>query len=158
MTIPPESHGMSSPRLARIDRFLAEQYVAPGKLPFVQLQVTRNGRLVHQTVLGRASLETGVDAREDLIARIYSMTKPVTSVALMMLVEEGLIALDDPVDRHIPQWRDLGVYRSGVSGSFQTAPPPVRMRVIDLLRHTSGLTYGLQRRTPVDAAYREGKV
>lgn len=158
MTIHPESLGMSSTRLARIDRFLSEQYIAPGKLPFVQLQVTRDGQLVHQTVLGKASLETGADAREDLIARIYSMTKPVTSVALMMLVEEGRIALDDPVDRFIPQWKDLAVYVSGSAGSFKTEAPSVRMRVIDLLRHTSGLTYGLQRRTPVDAAYRDGKV
>jgi CubicO group peptidase (beta-lactamase class C family) len=149
---------MSSSRLARIDRFLADAYVSPGKLPFVQLQVMRDGQLVHQTVLGKASLETGVDAKEDLIARIYSMTKPVTSVALMMLVEEGRIALDDPVERYIPSWRDLGVYASGAVGNFETTPPLTKMRVIDLMRHTSGLTYGLQRRTPVDAAYRAAKL
>jgi CubicO group peptidase (beta-lactamase class C family) len=158
MTIPPESLGMCSRRLARIDRFLAEQYIAPGKLPFAQLQVMRDGHLVHQTVLGKASIENGVDAREDTIARIYSMTKPVTSVAFMMLVEEGRVALDDRVDRLIPSWQGMGVHESGSVGSFQTKPPLAPMRVIDLLRHTSGLTYGMQGRTPVDAAYRSGNV
>jgi CubicO group peptidase (beta-lactamase class C family) len=158
MTIQPESIGMSSRRLARIDRFLADQYIATGKLPFVQLQVMRDGHLVHQTVLGKTSLENDVAAREDALVRIYSMTKPITSVAFMMLVEEGLVALDDPVARFIPAWRNLEVYESGSVGSFQTKPPQVPMRMIDLLRHTSGLTYGLQKRTPVDAAYRSAKV
>jgi CubicO group peptidase (beta-lactamase class C family) len=72
----------------------------------------------------------------------------------MMLVEEGRIALEDPVERWIPSWRDLGVFRSGVPGAFVTRPPEAPMRVLDLLRHTSGLTYGFQLRTNVDAAYR----
>ena len=80
--------------------------------------------------------------------RIYSMTKPITSVAFMMLVEEGQVALDDPVHRFIPSWRDLGVYVAGVAGAFQTAGRRrAPMRSIDLLRHTSGLTYGFQART-----------
>ena len=153
----PESVGMCSKRLARVDRFLAERYVTPGKLPFAQLQVARQGQLVHQTLLGRANLETGALATEDSIVRIYSMTKPITSVAFMMLVEEGKVALDDPVHRYIPAWRDLGVYKSGVAG-FQTRPVDAPMRIIDLLRHTSGLTYGFQTRTNVDAAYRSEKI
>ena len=158
MTTKPESLGMSSQRLARIDRFLAERYVAPGKLPCALLQVARDGQLVHQTVLGQASLESGAPLAEDSIVRIYSMTKPITSVAFMMLVEEGLVALDDPVHRFIPAWRNLGVYKAGLPGSFQTTPTDAPMRMIDLLRHTSGLTYGFQMRTNVDAAYREGKI
>ncbi|MEO7114666.1 MAG: serine hydrolase domain-containing protein, partial [Caldimonas sp.] len=154
----PESQGMCSRRLARIDHFLAERYVTPGKLPCALLQVARNGKRVHQTVLGRASLETGAMLAEDSIFRIYSMTKPITSVAFMMLVEEGKVALDDPVHRFIPAWRDLAVYKSGVPGSFQTRPVDAPMRVIDLLRHTSGLTYGFQMRTNVDAAYRSQNV
>ena len=149
---------MCSKRLARIDRFLADQYVTPGKLPCAMLQVARDGQLVHQSVLGHASLESGTPLVEDSIVRIYSMTKPVTSVAFMMLVEAGLVALDDPVHKFIPAWRDLGVYVSGQPGSFQTRPPGTPMRMIDLLRHTSGLTYGFQMRTSVDAAYRSGKV
>jgi CubicO group peptidase (beta-lactamase class C family) len=92
--------------------------------------------------------------REDALFRIYSMTKPLAAVALMMLVEEGAIALEDPVVKHIPAWADLGVYVAGADGAFQTRPPDRPMQVVDLLRHTSGLTYGLQRRTNVDAAYR----
>lgn len=157
-TATPESMGMSSERLARIDRFLAERYVTPGKLPCALLQVARGGKLVHRSVLGKASLEAGTPLAEDSIFRIYSMTKPITSVAFMMLVEEGLVALDDPVHRFIPAWRDLAVYRSGLPGAFQTQPVDSPMRMIDLLRHTSGLTYGFQMRTNVDAAYRRGKV
>lgn len=156
--IKPESVGMCSQRLARIDKFLADRYVGAGKLPCALLQVARGGQLVHQTVLGKASLESGAPLTEDSIVRIYSMTKPVTSVAFMMLVEAGLVSLDDPVDMFIPSWRDLGVYQSGQPGSFQTRPPGVPMRMIDLLRHTSGLTYGFQLRTSVDAAYRSGKI
>ncbi len=158
MTTRPESVGMCSRRLARVDRFLAEQYVDAGRLPGALLQVSRSGRLVHQSVLGHASLESGTPFAEDTIVRIYSMTKPVTSVAFMMLVEEGRVALDDPVHRYIPAWRDLAVYRSGTDGAFQTRPCDAPMRIVDLLRHTSGLTYGFQLRTNVDAAYRRGKV
>ena len=149
---------MCARRLARIDRFLKERYVAPGRLPFALLQVARHGELVHQTVLGKASLETGVPLAEDQIVRIYSMTKPITSVAFMMLVEEGRVALDDPVHRWIPSWRELAVYSAGVAGGFVTQPTAGPMRIIDLLRHTSGLTYGFQMRTNVDAAYRAGRI
>jgi len=158
MTAKPESLGMCSRRLARVDRFLAERYIVPGKLPCALLQVAREGQLAHQTVLGHASLESGAPLTEDSIVRIYSMTKPITSVAFMMLVEEGRVALDDPVHRFIPAWRDLGVYQAGQPGGFQTRATDEPMRIIDLLRHTSGLTYGFQTRTNVDAAYRAGKV
>ncbi|MDE2395989.1 MAG: beta-lactamase family protein [Burkholderiales bacterium] len=158
MTAKPESLGLCSRRLARVDRFLAERYVEPGRLPGALLQVARQGRLVHQTVLGRANLETGAALAEDSIVRIYSMTKPLTSVAFMMLVEEGKVALDDPVHRFIPSWRDMGVYKAGLPGQFQTRPADEPMRMIDLLRHTSGLTYSFQNRTNVDAAYRAGHI
>ena len=164
MPVTPESQGMCSARLRRIERFLAQRYVDSGRLPCAQLQVSRNGQLVHQSVLGKASLENGAALRDDSIVRIYSMTKPITSVAFMMLVEEGLVALDDPVHRHIPAWRDLAVYVSGGGGlpgtapGWQTKATDSPMRIIDLLRHTSGLTYGFQSRTNVDAAYRQFKI
>jgi CubicO group peptidase (beta-lactamase class C family) len=158
MSTDPTAVGMCPKRLARIDRFLAERYIEPGKLPSAVLQVARNGRLVHQTVLGQASLERGVPMREDTIVRIYSMTKPVMSIAFMMLVEEGRIALDDPVEKWIPAFRDTGVFKSGAPGAWIVTPPAAPMRVIDLLRHTSGLTYGFQARTNVDAAYRALKL
>jgi CubicO group peptidase (beta-lactamase class C family) len=149
------THGFSPERLARIDRFLRDRYVAPGRLPCAQLLVARGGEVAHQTVLGQQDPERGVALAEDTVFRIYSMTKPVTSAALMSLVEEGLIALDDPVARHIPEWADLGVFQAGVAGGFVTLPPERPMQVVDLLRHTSGLTYGFQYRSNVDAAYRQ---
>ena len=157
-TATPESMGLCSKRLARLDRFLAERYIAAGKLPCAQLLVARGGRLVHQSVLGHANLESGQALAEDSIVRIYSMTKPITSVAFMMLVEEGKVALDDPVHRFIPAWRDLRVYQAGMPGAWQTRPTDAPMRMIDLLRHTAGLTYGFQVRTNVDAAYRKARV
>ena len=164
MSVKPESVGMCSARLARIDRFLSERYIDSGRLPCAQLQVMRDGRLVHHSVLGQASLEDGRPLAEDAIVRIYSMTKPITSVAFMMLVEEGKVALEDPVHRFIPSWRNLGVYVGGGGGlpgtppGWLTRPTESPMRMIDLLRHTSGLTYGFQNRTNVDAAYRAHKL
>ncbi|OHB26977.1 MAG: serine hydrolase [Phenylobacterium sp. RIFCSPHIGHO2_01_FULL_69_31] len=153
-----ERLGFSKTRLERIDRFLDEKYVGPGRMPHAQFLLARGGEVVHQTVLGMQDPERGVKLGEDTVYRIYSMTKPVTSVALMSLVEEGLIALDDPVSRHIPEWKDLGVFSAGVNPVFATTPPGRPMQVVDLLRHTSGLTYGFQNRTNVDAAYRKLKL
>src|SRR5438132_4768612 len=110
-------------------------------------------------------LERGKPMREDAIFRIYSMSKPFTAVALMMLVEEGLIGLDDTVHSHISAWKNLGVYASGMPSLLTDAPPSFittptlrPMRVVDLATHTSGLTYGFMMRTAVDAAYRKAKI
>jgi CubicO group peptidase (beta-lactamase class C family) len=149
--------GFSAERLARIDRFIDEKYVKPGRIPCAQFVLARHGEVVHQTVLGNRDVERGTALTDDTVFRIYSMTKPITSVALMTLVEEGLIALDDPVAKHIPAWKDLGVYSAGL-GPYITTPPARPMQVADLLRHTSGLTYGFQSRTNVDAAYRKLKI
>lgn len=153
---------MCPTRLARIDDFLQTRYIDNGKLPHAHLVVARGGQVVHRSLLGQARLATAdapaVPLAEDSIVRIYSMTKPITSVAFMMLVEEGKVSLEDPVHRFIPAWRNLGVYVAGAPGMFQTRPTDAPMRMIDLLRHTAGLTYGFQTRTNVDAAYRSGKV
>lgn len=154
----PEAVGLSSERLARMERFLQSRYIDTGKLPCAQVQVHRRGETVHTSVLGQADRENGVALREDSLFRIYSMTKPITSVAFMMLVEEGLTFLDEPVHRWIPEWRNLGVYKAGVPGAWQTDATVGPMRMIDLLRHTSGLTYGFQNRTNVDAAYRKARI
>jgi CubicO group peptidase (beta-lactamase class C family) len=86
------------------------------------------------------------------------MTKPITTVAFMMLVEEGRVALDEPVHKYIPEWRNLGVFQAGTAPAFLTKPPARPMQIVDLLRHTSGLTYGFQQRSNVDAAYREKQI
>jgi CubicO group peptidase (beta-lactamase class C family) len=149
--------GFSRERLARIDRFLAEKYIATGKLPCAQVQVLRKGEVVHEAIMGQADRERQVALTRDAVYRIYSMTKPITSLAFMMLVEEGKVALDDPVTRFIPEWKNLGVYSAG-TGPWVTTPTARSMQMVDLLRHTSGLTYGFQMRTNVDAAYRTLKV
>ncbi|MDB5475352.1 MAG: beta-lactamase [Phenylobacterium sp.] len=149
--------GFSAERLARIDRFLEAKYVGPGKLPHAQFVLARQGQVVHQTLLGLQDPERGTPLAPDTVYRIYSMTKPIACVALMMLVEEGLIALDEPVAKYIPAWKDLGVFAAG-TGPYMTTAPARPMQVVDLLRHTSGLTYGFQSRTNVDAAYRKLKV
>ena len=151
----PESSGLSGPRLQHIDRFIQEKYLDTGKLPCALTLVERNGHVAHSSALGHMDLERKRPLQEDTIFRIYSMTKPLTSLALMMLVEEGRISLDDPVHRYIPQWRELGVYEGGFIGGFRTKRTSAPMRVVDLMRHTSGLTYGFQQRTNVDAAYRK---
>lgn len=157
MVMKAKSLGFSPDRLARIDRFLQEKYVGPGKLPCAQFLIARDGETAHESVLGQQDPERGVALGEDTVFRIYSMTKPVTSVALMQFVEEGVIALDDPVAKHIPEWAGLGVFSAGI-GPYLTTPPDRPMQVADLLRHTSGLTYGFQNRTNIDAAYRRQKL
>jgi len=151
--------GFSVDRLARIEAFLEEKYIAPGKLPGALVSVSRFGEPAYTCFVGHADVERAVPLAADTIFRIYSMTKPLTSVAFMMLVEEGKVALDDPVHRYIPGWRGLGVFAGGTRATgFATTPTSAPMRIVDLLRHTSGLTYGFQMRTNVDAAYRQAKI
>jgi CubicO group peptidase (beta-lactamase class C family) len=150
--------GFSVERLQRIGRTLDEKYIRPGHIPGALTQIWRRGELVHSEAQGSMDLERARPLAEDTIFRIYSMTKPITAVALMMLVEEGRIGLDDEVAAHIPAWKDLGVFIGGVPGAFLTVPPKRPMKVIDLLTHTAGLTYGFLARTNVDAAYRKRAV
>src|SRR5246127_1700000 len=161
----PESLGMSSARLARLDEVMKRRYVDAGHLPGRLTYIYRKGHLVHTGMYGQMDIERGKPMREDAIFRIYSMSKPITAVALMMLVEEGLIGLDDLVHSHIPAWKDLGVYASGMPSlladappSFITTPASRPMKVVDLATHTSGLTYGFMMRSAVDSAYRKTKV
>jgi CubicO group peptidase (beta-lactamase class C family) len=154
----PETAGMSRIALDRLEDHLKRRYVDAGRFPGTQLLVYRRGKIVHSTVQGFADLERQVPVKHDTIFRIYSMTKPITSVAFMMLVEEGRVALDEPVHKYIPEWKNLGVFQAGTFPAFLTKPPSRPMQIVDLLRHTSGLTYGFQQRSNVDAAYRENKI
>jgi CubicO group peptidase (beta-lactamase class C family) len=150
--------GFDPARLARIDDFLATRYVEPGLYAGTQVLVAREGKVVHFGTQGAARAD-GRPMADDAIFRIASMTKPVTSVAFMMLLEEGRVTLDQPVESVIPEWKGLGVYNGGGAGvPFLSKPPERPMQMIDLLRHTSGLTYSFQHRTNVDAAYRERKI
>lgn len=154
----PESQGFDAARLARIDPYLKTRYLDSGKLPHAQLLIARNGEIVHFSHQG-AAREGGAPVDETTIFRIASMTKPVTSLAFMMLLEEGKVALDTPVHHVLPELKGLGVFKAGGGGvPFQTIPTDEPMRMVDLLRHTSGLTYSFQNRTNIDAAYREGRI
>ncbi|MET0308119.1 MAG: serine hydrolase domain-containing protein [Sphingomonas sp.] len=154
----PESEGFDAARLARIDAFVKERYLDSGKLPHAQFLLARNGNIVHFSHQGPAR-EGGAPVDETTLFRIASMTKPVTSLAFMMLVEEGKVALDTPVHHVLPELKGVGVYAGGGGDApFQIRPTAVPMRMVDLLRHTSGLTYGFQNRTNVDAAYRQSKM
>lgn len=155
----PEKHGFDAARLASIDGFLKDRYLDSGKLPHVQLLIARDGEVVHFSSQGAA--REGVDGAidEGSIFRIASMTKPITSIAFMMLVEEGKVAVDTPVHHILPEFKGLGVFEAGGGPvPFQTRATAQPMRMVDLLRHTSGLTYGFQYRTNVDAAYRHDKM
>ena len=141
--------GFSEQKLARIPQMLEGQ-IAAGALPGALTLIWRHGAIAHLSLVGEIDRERHTPAREDAIFRLYSMTKPVTSVALLMLVEQGRIGLDDKVAQYIPQFADLKL----ADGSA----PSRAMTVLDLMRHTSGLTYGFHNRTLIDAAYRAARI
>jgi CubicO group peptidase (beta-lactamase class C family) len=152
-------HGFVPDRLTRISRTIQEHYVDNGLIPGALTLVWRGGEVAHLGLTGVSDLERKTPMREDAIFRIYSMTKPITSVALLMLMEEGKVALDDFVHRTIPGFERLGVFAGGTLDSgFLSGPAARPMKVIDLLRHTSGLTYGILARTNLDAAYAKLKI
>ena len=119
----PESAGMSKAGFDRLEDHLKRRYIDAGRLPGTQVLVYRRGKIVHHAVQGFADVERKAPVKHDTIYRIYSMTKPITSVAFMMLVEEGRVALDDPVHKYIPEWKDLGVFQAGTAAGFLTRPP-----------------------------------
>jgi len=153
----PAALGMDAGRLQAVDRFLEERYLQTGRFKGTQLLISRDGQPVHFSSAG--TMRDGRAVAPDTLFRIASMTKPVTSVAFMMLVEEGKVALDDPVHSVIPEWEGLGVYQGGGgSAPFISKPAATPMRMVDLLRHTAGLTYSFQNRGNIDAAYRDTRI
>jgi CubicO group peptidase (beta-lactamase class C family) len=155
----PDKAGFDADRLARIDALLKQRYVDSGKLPHAQILIARDGEIAHFSSIGPAREGEARPIDETSLFRIASMTKPITSIAFMMLVEQGLVAVDTPVHHVLPELKGLGVYNGGGAGvPFQTKPTDEPLRMVDLLRHTSGFTYGFQNRSNVDAAYRESKM
>ena len=151
----PEDVGLSAAQLARIDEHLRRRYLEPEKIAGCLTLVARGGKPAYLSAQGLMDRERGRPMQADTIFRIYSMTKPITSVALMQLYEQGNFQLDDPVHKFIPEWRDLRVFQSGNHPHFLTRPVDRPMTIRDLFTHQSGLTYGFMERTNVDAAYRE---
>jgi CubicO group peptidase (beta-lactamase class C family) len=142
MELNPKAAGFAPGRLDRIADHLKRAYIDNGKIAGCQVAVTRKGHLAYFKSLGQMDRERAKPMADDTIFRIYSMTKPITSVALMTLYERGYFQLNDPVHRFIPEWRDQRVWVSGDGAAMETVKPnrPVSMR--DMLGHTGGLTYG----------------
>ncbi len=149
----PGDVGFDAERLRRVDAHF-RRYVDDGRLAGWTIAVTRRGRVAHLAHHGLADVEAGRPVDGDTIWRIYSMSKPITSVAVMILYERGLLELTDPVSRFIPSFADMRVYRGGSAVNPGTAPAAETMRVWHLLTHTSGLTYGFHHAHPVDEMYR----
>ena len=140
-------------RLGQIGRHF-DRDVADRKIPGYLVLVSRFGKIAHVVRHGARDIKTGAPIEDDTRFRLYSMTKPVTSVAAMTCYEQGLIALDDPVSKFIPEFADTAVFAGGSSFRPATVPMSEPMRIWHLLTHTAGLTYGWMYKHPVDAMYR----
>ena len=149
----PAEVGLDASRLQRLDRRMA-QWVDSGQLPGFLVTVARHGKLVHVGKGGLRDVENGLPVEDDTRWRIYSMTKPITSVAAMMLYEEGAFELSDPISKWLPEFAEPRVYVAGSAQKPVTVPAIEPIRVWHLLTHTSGLTYGFHHAHPVDAMYR----
>jgi CubicO group peptidase (beta-lactamase class C family) len=137
----PEEVGLSSERLENVTRWMNEK-VDSGKLPNALTAVLRGDKLVYLKHCGMADMEAQKPVSADTIYRFYSMTKPITSVAAMMLYEQGLFQLDDPVSKYLPALGNLEVFASGDETDFTTVPAERDFTIRELMTHTSGLTYG----------------
>ena len=150
--------GISISRLHEMDDFLNKTYIESKKLAGLMTTVYRKGELVHSSPMGFKDRDHNTDLDKDTIFRIYSMTKPITSIALMMLYERGLFQLDDPVYKYIPEFKSLEVYVSGKDPDFITKPVDRPMNIHDLLTHQSGFTYDFMQTTEIDFAYEKRKI
>ncbi len=154
MELEPKRAGFAPERLARITDHLSRNYIETGKIAGCQTLVARHGHLAYFKSMGMMDRERKRPMADDTIFRLYSMTKPITSVALMALYEQGHFQLNDPVARFIPEWREHQVWVSGEGVGMQTAAPARPMTMRHVLSHQGGLTYGATNH-PVDRAYRE---
>ena len=157
-TASPESVGFDARRLKRLDAYMA-QVVADGRVAGMTTLLARHGKVVEFNTYGKASLAAPQPIGKDAIFRIYSMSKPITGVAMMILFEEGKWRLDDPVTRYVPEFKDLkvmtGVDAQGkITVEDMKRPPTMR----EIMSHTAGFGYGLGDKHPVDKLYREKRV
>ena len=152
--VSPESQGFSATRLNRINELLA-RYVAAGKLAGTMSLVARRDEIVHWQCLGHRDLASGAPLTPDTLFRIYSMTKPITGVAVMMLFEEGHFLLDDPVAAFIPQLGEMQVAAGQNANGLILKPQARPITIRHLLTHTAGLSYGSDPMDPVDALYNQ---
>jgi CubicO group peptidase (beta-lactamase class C family) len=153
INVDPDEVGFDAARLARIDSHFAA-YVDDGRLPGYQITVSRRGRIAHLSSYGSADIEAGSPVETDTIWRIYSMSKPITSVAAMMLYEQGKFELTDPISRWLPEFAEPRIYVGGPASKPVTVPATEPIRVWHLLTHTAGLTYAFHRVHVTDEIYR----
>ena len=146
--------GFDSQRLASVSE-LVDRYVAEGKLAGAQVQVAHRGEVALRHTVGRADVASDRQLGDDAIYRIYSMTKPITSIALMQLYEQGRVLLEDPVSTYIPEFAEMQVFTGGTPTAPKVRPAQTAMTVKDVLTHASGLTYGFFFQNNLDAMYRE---
>ena len=150
----PAVPGFSGERLARLDRFMQREVREQHKSGVVVL-LARHGRIVYEKAYGVADLAAGRPLRTDAMFRLFSMTKPITSVALLQLYERGRFELTDPLERYLPEFKGVKVYAGrNAHGNMILAEPKRKITIQDVLRHTAGFTYGYFGDTPVDQAYR----
>ncbi|MFI0964867.1 serine hydrolase domain-containing protein [Streptomyces sp. NPDC021080] len=155
--VEPGSVGLDPGALDRLDRHFAA-LVDDGRLPGFLVAVSRHGQVAHLTTYGRRDRAAGLPVESDTLWRIYSMTKPVTSVAALMLLEEGRLGLDDRVADFLPAFAEPRVYVGGSGPDTRTRPAEQPILIRHLLTHTAGLTFGFYRTHPVDALYRDAGV
>jgi len=155
--VSPESVGLSSARLERVTGWLGEQ-ISSERLAGASVLIGRRGGVAYFEARGLADRAAGTSFSRDTIVRIYSMTKPITTVAAMMLYEEGRFQLDDPVSNDLPEFRHTQVWAGGEAPLEETVPVESPMTVHHLMTHTSGLTYGFMQTNVVDEAYRKAKM
>ncbi len=161
MELAPTKAGFSAERLNRITDFIDRNYIQNGKIAGAQALVTRHGYVSYFKSFGKADLERGAAMRDDAIFRIYSMSKPITSVALMQLYERGLFQLNDPVSRFVPSWKKHKVWVSGEGDAMELVDPVRPMTMRNVLNHSGGLTYGSavgDTAHPVDKEYKRAGI
>ena len=151
------SSGFDLDRLNRVVD-LCNRYVEEGKIPCAQVQVAHDGNVVLRHTTGMADIESNISLMDDAIFRIYSMTKPITSIALMQLYEQGKFLLEDPVEKFLPSFKNPQVLLGGSLFKPELRPAKTIMTVRDLLTHTSGLTYGFHFQNNLDQMYRDKKL
>jgi CubicO group peptidase (beta-lactamase class C family) len=155
--VTPEKVGFSSERLSRINAVM-QRYIDEGKCAGILTMVARRGQIAHMDCFGMMDAEAGKPMQPDTIFRIYSMSKPITSVAVMMLYEEGHFQLNTPVSGFIPGFKYTKVFVQENESGMELADLEREMTIHDLLTHTSGLSYGFHKDTAVDALYREARL
>jgi CubicO group peptidase (beta-lactamase class C family) len=150
----PESVGLCSQRLTRVSEWLQQQ-ISSERLAGASVLIGRRGKVAYFDCAGLADQAAGKPFAQDTIVRIYSMTKPITTVAAMMLYEQGCFQLDDPIALYLPEFKDMRVWLGGDAGLDETVAASGPITVKQLMTHTSGLTYGFMQANPVDRFYRD---